>query len=124
MTPWHTVTVNSMGPWTIEMPTNEVTFRALTIIDAVTNPPEIVRLDDVSSFHAAQQFKNAWPVRFPQPVECMFNPGTEFKSHFQQTLAWHGIQAEPAAAKNLQANVICERLHQTVGNVLHTQQQL
>jgi hypothetical protein len=35
-------------------------------------------------------------------------------------LAQHGIQNRPTTSKNPQANSVCERLHQTVANILRT----
>ena len=59
--PWHAVAVDSIGPWTTKMPGgHEITFEALTVIDPVANLLEIVRLDNMSSLHASQQFENAW----------------------------------------------------------------
>jgi hypothetical protein len=39
---------------------------------------------------------------------------------FIQILAVNRVKYVPTTIKNLQANVICERMHQTAGNVIHT----
>lgn len=35
---------------------------------------------------------------------------------FQQVLQTHDVETSPAGTKNLQANSVCERLHQSIGN--------
>ena len=67
----------------------------------------------------AQQFENAWLARYPRPINVIFDQGREFTGYeFQQMLHHHGIHARPTTIKNPQANAICERLHQTIANVL------
>ena len=51
----------------------------------------------------------------------MHDNGGEFIGEaFQYMLARHGIEDVPTTAKNPQSNAICERMHQTVANVLRT----
>jgi hypothetical protein len=99
----------------------EVPFMALTMIDPVTNLVELVRLDNKTSAHVALQFGNTWLSRYPRPLHCTYDQGTEFTGlQFQNTLNNHEIQPHPTTAKNPQANAICERLHQAVGNTLRS----
>jgi hypothetical protein len=50
---------------------------------------------------------------------CVHDAGTEFLgAHFQSTLAAFGIGCVPCTPKNPQSNVICERMHSTVGGIL------
>ena len=42
--PWRDVAVDLIGPWTLMVAGQEIEFKALTIIDLVTNLVEIVRL--------------------------------------------------------------------------------
>ena len=96
----------------------EHVFKALTIIDTVTNFPEIIHIDSKSSAYIAQQFENAWLSHYPQPVCVICDQGPEFKGEpFSQMLWHHGIHMIPTSVKNPQANAICEHLHQTIGNV-------
>ncbi len=47
----------------------------------------------------------------------MIRAGSLFLGHdFQFMLDGHGIQARPTTAKNPQANSVCERMHQAIGN--------
>jgi len=92
---------------------------ALTCIDPVTNLVELFRLDNKTSEHVSSRFENGWIARYPRPVACVYDPGTEFKGlPFQQVLHRNGIQPRPTTVKNPQANSICERMHGTVGNIL------
>lgn len=117
--PWRQVAVDSIGPWTLQIGPNKISFHALTIIDQVTNLVEAVRLENMTAAHVALQFENTWLSRYPRPVSCIFDQGTEFTGHkFQEMLYEHGIHAAPIGAKNPQANSICERMHQSVGNTL------
>jgi hypothetical protein len=85
----------------------------------VTNYPEIIRIDNKSAAHVAQQFENAWLSRYPRPVRVIFDQGPEFKGDaFAQMLRRHGVHPHPTSVKNPQANAICERLHQTISNTL------
>jgi len=120
MHPWREVAVDCIGPWKFR-DTHGVdhTFRALTIIDTVTNLVEIVRLDAMDARYVGQQFNNAWLSRYPRPSRCVYDQGNEFVGyHFQQMLRAHGIKSCPTTVKNPQANAICERMHQAVGNSL------
>ena len=54
-------------------------------------------------------------------MTVIHDPGTEFIGyHFQHMLQRNGIRARSTTVKNPQANAICERMHQTVGNTLRT----
>jgi Integrase zinc binding domain len=75
---WSEVAVDTIGPWTLEVATERVTFYALTIIDTVTNLVELVRLDNRTSQHTAVQFVNTWLARYPKPVLCVYDQGGEF----------------------------------------------
>ena len=117
--PWREVAVDLIGPWTIRLGGQETTFQALTIIDTVTNLTELVRLNNKTSAHVANQFENTWLSRYPRPLRCIHDQGGEFTGWpFQQVLQRHGIQSHCISSKNPQANSICERMHQAVGNSL------
>jgi transposase InsO family protein len=100
-------------------------FRALTIIDTVTNWTEIIPIYSKRSAHVGLQLENAWLSRYPRPVRIVFDQGTEFKGWaFQNLITRHGIHAVPSTVKNPQSNAICERMHQSITNslraLLHT----
>ena len=119
--PWTEVAVDLIGPWTMEIQNEQIKFDALTCIDTVTNLTELILIDNRSSQHVAAQFQNCWLSRYPQPVRCIHDNGGEFVGWpFQELLQQAGIQDVATSAYNPQSNAICERMHQTVGNVLRT----
>lgn len=119
--PWEEVHVDLIGPWTIPINGMEVEFNALTCIDPVTNLVELARIDRKTSQHIAQKFENCWLSRYPMPMKCVHDNGGEFIGwEFQQLLERCGIRDCPTTSRNPQGNSVCERMHQTVGNVLRT----
>ncbi len=119
MLPWSEIATDLIGPWTLDIVGQEIQFSALTIIDMVTNLVELVQIENKTSADIAQLFNNAWLARYPRPQRCIHDQGGEFTGWpFQALLHQHGILDRPTTAKNPQANAICERMHQSVGNTL------
>jgi transposase InsO family protein len=119
--PWEEVHVDLIGPWKIEINNKVVEFNALTCIDPVTNLVELVRVDSKTAAHVQQKFQNSWLARYPWPKRCVHDNGGEFIGfEFQMMLQNAGILDRPTTSRNPQANAICERMHQTIGNVLRT----
>jgi transposase InsO family protein len=103
----------------IKISGHDLEFMALTIIDMVSNLVELVRIDNTTAAHVAIQFENTWLARYPRPLFCTYDQGGEFIGfHFQQMLQRHNIHGRLTSSKNPQANAICERMHQTIGNTL------
>mmetsp|Transcript_18565 Transcript_18565/g.50745 ORF Transcript_18565/g.50745 Transcript_18565/m.50745 type:complete len:129 (-) Transcript_18565:269-655(-) len=108
-----------IGPWELTIGQAEVRFQAITMINVVTNLVEIVRVHDKSAAHVARQFENTWLARYPRPNNCVHDQGGEFMDHpFQFMLHCNGIHSRATTAKNPQANAVCERVHQSIGNTL------
>jgi transposase InsO family protein len=119
LAPWEEVAVDLIGPWTIKVHEQELVFRALTCIDNVTNLTELSLIQNKSSAHVAMKFENEWLARYPKPVKCIYDHGTEFTgAEFQSLLTRYGIKKSPTSTKNPQANSICERMHLSVTNIL------
>lgn len=119
--PWADIAIDLIGPWKVTLHGQEFVFQALTIIDLVTNFPEIIRVNNRTAYHVGRQLENAWLSRYPRPVRCQYDQGGEFIGlDFTQILQNHGIKEVPLTAKNPQANALLERLHLTVANVLRT----
>jgi hypothetical protein len=117
--PWREIAVDLIGPWTLRVGGQEEKFMALTIIDMVTSLTEVVRIDRKTAANVALCFENTWLARYPRPIHVMHDQGGEFMGfHFREMLARHNITPHPITAKNPQANSVCERMHQTVGNSL------
>jgi hypothetical protein len=110
-----------IGPWKVKIGEGEVEFNALMCIDPVTNLVEIIRINDKTAAHITQQLENLWLSRYPQPNRCIHDNGGEFIGEAGQTLLQqHGVEDVPTTLRNPQANSVCERMHQTVANVLCT----
>ena len=119
--PWNEVAVDLIGPWGVKIQNEEVEFNALTCIDPVTNLVEIIRINNRTAIHVAQQFENCWLSWYPRPNRCVHDNGGEFKGEgFQLMLQRHGIHDSPTTSRNPQGNAVCECMHQTIANVLRT----
>jgi hypothetical protein len=58
-------------------------------------------------------------------LSVICDQGGEFIGQpFQQKSAQHGIRGRPTTSKNPQANALCERMHQTIGNSLRAMRQM
>lgn len=121
VSPWKDICVDLIGPWKLQIGDSEQSFIALSIIDPVTNLAELIRLENKRPDYVALQLNNAWLSRYPRPTNCTYDQGGEFLGYaFQLELAKYGIHKSPANRKTPTANSICERMHQTVGNILRT----
>jgi len=119
LAPWDEVAVDLIGPWTITVNGQELIFNALTCIDPVTNLSELIRINNHSAAHVAMHFENEWLSRYPRPLCCIHDQGPEFMgADFQRILLLNGIKDVAMTIKNPQANAVCERMHQTVTNIL------
>jgi transposase InsO family protein len=119
--PWQDVAVDLIGPWTLSVGEQKISFSALTMIDMVTNLVEVVRVHNKTAAHVAMQFENTWLSRYPRPMNVIHDQGGEFIGQkFLQRLHVHNIRSRPTTTKNPQANSVCERMHQTIGNTLRT----
>ena len=91
------------------------------MIDTVSYLVELVRIDDKPLAHIAKKYAQVWLTRYPWPARCIHDNGGEFIGpEFQLLLDCCRIKGVPTNSKNPQANAICKRMHQTVGNVLRT----
>ena len=119
--PWEEVAIDLIGPWTIKVNNKNVEFNALTCIDTASNLVELTRIDNKTSDHIRNKFTQTWLSRYPRPMRCVHDKGGEFiGSEFQWLLNMFSIKDIQSTAKNPQSNSICERMHQTVGNILRT----
>ena len=115
------VAVDLIVPWKITVGSKTVEFNALTCFDMTTNLVELVRIKNKTSAHISRQFAQTWLARYPRPAKCIHDNGGEFIGHeFQELLKDNEIKFGCTTSKNPQANAVCERMHQTVANVLRT----
>ena len=69
--PWNEVCVDLIGPWKILLPDEtELVINALTCIDPVTNLLEIIRINNKSSEHIAEQFAIVGCHDTPGPTDA------------------------------------------------------
>jgi hypothetical protein len=122
LAPWHEIHIDLIGPWSFSVNGVALHFSALTIIDPVTNLVEIVRIASKSAQHVGMQLENAWLSRYPRPMRCVHDQGGEFIGRAFSRIIQddNGVKLVPTTVKNPQANAICERVHQTIGNTLRT----
>ena len=119
--PFNDVAVDLIGPWNIELGGQTYEFNALTCIDPVTNLVELTRIERKTSRNITRKFEQTWLARYPWPKNCIHDNGGEFTGvEFQRLLQRTNIKDKPTTSRNPTANAICERMHQTVGNVLRT----
>jgi hypothetical protein len=119
--PWEEVTINLIGPWKVKVNGQKVGFNALTCIDTASNLVKLIRVDNKTAKHIHDKFTQSWLCRYPCPVRCLHDKGGEFiRQNFQWLLEIFSIKDVCSTSKNPQANAICERMHQTVTNVLRT----
>jgi transposase InsO family protein len=119
--PWYEIAIDTIGPWEIEIDGENRKFYALTMIDTVTNLTELARVSSTKASDVAQQLEMNWLFRYPRPVRIIHDQGPEFTGEtFHRLLRIYGIKNAPIGTRNPQANAICERMHQVVGNILRT----
>jgi hypothetical protein len=113
--------IDLIGPWKVMVQGIAVEFLSLTMFDPVTNVVELTRIENKTAGHVAQQYVNVWLSRYPWPEGCVHDNGGVFIGlPFQRLLEQCTIRSRATSARNPQANAICERMHQTVGNILRT----
>ena len=119
--PFAEVAVDLVGPWKVKARGKIYEFNALTIIDPVTNLVELVSIRRKTSDEIKRRFSQTWLARYPWPQRCIHDNGGEFTGwEFQELLSQANIQDVPTTSYNPTANAVCERMHQTMGNVLRT----
>ena len=119
--PWEEVAIDLIGPWNVNVNGKPCEFSALTCIDTASNLVELVRIDNKTAEHIRDKFAQTWLCRYPRPIRCVHDKGGEFIGReFQWLLELFSIKDVCSTSKNPQSNAICERMHQTVENVLRT----
>ncbi len=75
---------------------------------------------DKSSDQISWLVNKIWLCRYPRCCYLIHNNRSEFKLHFETLCDSYGIKRKPTMIKNLQANAICERIHQVLGTMMCT----
>jgi hypothetical protein len=112
--PWNEVHVDLIGPWIIpQRPSKSpklsakpdvkqpLQVLALTMINPSTNLLELIVVSDKESRTVARAFDRSWLCRYPRPLICLHDKGTEFTGiEFQELLQSYGIKAVIATTAN------------------------
>ncbi len=93
----------------------------MTYIDAALNLVKLISVDNKTAKHTRDKFTQSWLFQYPCPVQCLHDKEGEFiGQNFQWLLEILSIKDIYSTSKNPQSNAICEKIHQTVTNVLRT----
>ncbi|MEM7375831.1 MAG: hypothetical protein AAF587_44995, partial [Bacteroidota bacterium] len=86
--------------------------------DPVTNLVEINPLVTKTSEEVSSVVEDNWISRYPRPMKCITDQGSEFGVEFADMLKRNGITHSTSSSRNPQGNAMIERIHQSMGNVL------
>jgi hypothetical protein len=135
--------VDLIGPYTLKGKDGTIIdFVALTMINPTTSWLKVVKLPLVrclktitvngkessiveeifnkTSERIAGLVNKTWLSRYQRCCYNIYGNGSEFKLNFEYLCETYGIKRKPTTIKNPQANAILERLHQVLGQMLHT----
>ncbi len=87
------------------------------------NAKELLIADEIfdkTSERIAKLVNKTWLSRYPCCRHLIYNNGSEFKLHFENLCESYGITRKPTMVKTPRANGILERVHQVLGQMLHT----
>ena len=99
-------------------------FHCLTMIDPATSWIELAPVPQESELNTnitSKLFDEFWLNRYPRAQEIVYDNGSEFKKYFKRLCSDFGLKRKPTTVKNPQANAIVERVHQTLNNMLRTE---
>ena len=121
--PWKTVCIDLIGPYSIGTGKYATQLHCLTMIDPATGWFEIAEVKGKSSMTVANAFEKSWLTRYPRPTEVVMDRGTEFMGEVKRMLRDdYGVVRKPITTRNPQANAMVERAHQTIHNLIRSQQ--
>jgi len=122
--PWERVCIDLIGPYTVgsTKKSDELTLHCMTMIDPVTGWFEIAEIPAKSADVIADTFERMWLVRYPCSAEVIMDRGREFMAEMQRMLRNdYGIHRKLITTCNPQSNSIVEHAHQTVHNLIASQ---
>eukprot|EP00957_Ditylum_brightwellii_P078171 5943154-Ditylum_brightwellii.AAC.1 len=91
----------------------------MIVTDQGSGFPEIWIMKKKESRYAVQIFDMNWLCRYLHLQEVINKNGEHFiGKEFQELLHSYGIKDVPTTVKNPQANLIVERIHMMIGNML------
>ena len=92
------------------------------MIDPATGWFELHEYNNKRSITVASITEQEWFSRYPLPIQIIFDRGSAFigKDFTKMITDDYGIKRKPITVRNPQANAIVERIHQVIGNIIHT----
>lgn len=97
---WDEVGVDFIGSWKVQVNGYKYSLQALTCTDSVINLLEIMPINDVMVQTVATAFENEWLSRYPRPLRCIHDNGSEFVgTKSQDMLKRNGISSVPTTIK-------------------------
>jgi hypothetical protein len=120
--PWDALRVDLIGPHKIERKgKKDPKLQCLTVIDPATGWFEMEQISNKTAAEVADICETTWFTRPPLPQRITLDRGTEFMAEFAKMVKNDcGLKLKPVTTRNPQANVITERAHQTIGNIIRT----
>ena len=98
-----------------------VYLQAVNMIDPAICCIEIRTVPSAHTDLVSNMVQLVWLTRYPLPSKVIVDRGNEFLAEFKTMIqANYGITVKPINSRNLQANSILERVHQTIGNIIRT----
>ena len=123
VTPWETVCIDLIGPYEIGEGKDKAVLHCLTMIDPATGWFEIVEIERKSSDEIANIFELTWLNKYPWPAQVIMDRGREFMGDVITLLqGQYHIARKPITTRNPQANAMVERAHQTIHNMIRSNQ--
>ena len=94
-----------------------VYLQAVTMIDPTTGWIEIRTVPSAQANLVSNQIEVAWLTRYQLPSKVIVDRGNEFEATIIQ--ANYRIEVKSITSRNPQVNSILDRVHQTIGNIIH-----
>ena len=116
--PWKKVVTDLIGLWTVKDNNRKVEFNVFMCINAACKLVELICLNNKMPCHIRDKFVQCWLAWYLHPMCCVPDKGSAFLGGtFQWILHSFDIKDVHSTRKNLQLNLIYDRIHQTVGNI-------
>ena len=91
------------------------------MIDPSTGWFEMAQIPNKIAAEIADITEKTWFTCYPLPQRIVFDRGTEFMAEFSKMCHnYYGLKSKPITTRNPHSNVIIERIHQTIGNIIRT----
>jgi hypothetical protein len=93
------------------------------MIDPATGWFEIAEIPNKRADELSNILEQTWIIRYPWPTKVVMDRGREFMGEVRDMLKDdYGIVRKPITTRNPQANAMVERAHQTIHNLIRSQQ--